>query len=156
MNIERHGHCLHKSVPTVGDIWRDNNFLLHDHSKVVPHYLLVLGVDRDWVTWRTFTTRSHGRPAIPGCYPNGFRAGYFVGIPGVGQLTNDSWVDFGPFDDVDSYDFTRRANNGQYELIGSLDKTRLCNVLLCGPQSMDVTPRQAKRMKDARSKLGCP
>lgn len=143
-------------MPSVGEVWLDQGFLIHDGT-VEPHFVVVLGIDRDWVSIRVLTTQSHERPATVGCHLHGFRAGYFIGTPhGIISSPKPTWVDLGMLDDVDTLDFPKFEKNGRYVLKGRLPRNVVCAVLDCAIRSVDRTARQEKRFYAAKQTLGCP
>jgi len=142
-------------MTAVGDVWRDERFLLRD-GREIPHYILILGVDKSYITARLFTTQPHGRPETLGCQLTvGTRPGHFVGVPNLGRMQKPSWVDLGIFDDIDVFDFARDLSRARYTRMGQLDQARLCAVLMCAIQALDTTQRQEARMYAARAALGC-
>jgi hypothetical protein len=143
-------------MPSVGEIWLDFGFIIHDGTPE-PHYILVLGVDRDWITIRTLTTQPHGRPEEVGCHLSSFRQGYYIGMPPAGiRNPRPTWVDLGPLDDIDPQDFPKFVKAGRYVLVGELDRPALCKVLDCAIRGVDHTPRQEKRFYAAKANLSCP
>lgn len=137
-----------------GDIYRHEAFYLDKETgRPVPKYLLVLAVPQhDHIIARLLTSRPHGRPEAPPCYHGRPYGGYFLGVPGE-PLSEKTWVDLRPFDDLDPVEFRRRKEVGILSQVNSLPIVLLSAVLDCVAGADDTTHHQERHLRDTLAAL---
>jgi hypothetical protein len=137
-----------------GDIYRHDKFYVSvETGKLEPKYLLILAVPNgDDIVARLLTSRAHGRPEAPPCYHGLPYGGHFLGIPG-GPLTEKTWVDLRPFDDLDVVEFRRLETAGTLARVHALSGATLRAVLDCVARSDDTTRRQERHLRDTLAVL---
>jgi hypothetical protein len=114
-----------------GEIYRHEAFYADNTGELLPKYLVVLAVPPgDDLVARLLTSRQHGRPEQPPCYHGAPYGGFFLGIPGP-PLTEKTWIDLRPFDDLDPAEFRKTLQRGMLSLIHTLPVAVLREVLDC-------------------------
>lgn len=137
-----------------GDIYRHDCFYRDEETgELLPKYLLVLAVpEGDDIVTRLLTSRAHGRPETPPCYHGRPYGGYFLGVPGA-PLTEKTWIDLRPFDDLDPAEFRKREANGILVRALVLESATLRADLECVAGSDDTTRRQEGHLRDTLAAL---
>ncbi len=137
-----------------GDIYRHDAFYISEETgKPEAKYLLVLSTPPgDDIVVRLLTSRPHGRPEAPPCYHGRPYGGYFLGVPGP-PLTEKTWIDLRPFDDLDPTEFRRREADGILVHVLSLPAGTLRAVIECVAGSDDTTRRQECHLRDTLAML---
>jgi len=136
-----------------GEIYRAENFYVTNAGELAPKYLLVLAVPAgDDIVARLLTSRAHGRPEAPPCYHGRPYGGFFLGVPGA-PLTEKTWIDLRPFDDLDPVEFAMRETNGTLTRSLTLPRETLRAVLECVAGSDDTTRRQELHLRDTLAML---
>ena len=137
-----------------GDIYRDEAFYLETSTgELKPKYLLILAAPgNDDIVFRLLTSRAHGRPETPPCYHGRPYGGYFLGVPGS-PLTEKTWIDLRPSDDLDPAEFHRREKSGVLALVHTLPIEILMAVLECAAGADDTTRHQERHLRDTLAAL---
>jgi hypothetical protein len=137
-----------------GEIYRHAAFYAEPNTgELLPKYLLILAVPHgDDIVARLLTSRAHGRPEHPPCYHGLPYDGFFLGVPGE-PLTEKTWVDLRPFNDIDPIEFRRRESEGIVAFTCALPVATVCAVIECVAASEDTTLRQERHLRDTLATL---
>lgn len=136
-----------------GAIYRDAEFYVTASGELAAKYLLILATPvNDNIVARLLTSRAHGRPEMPPCFHGTPYGGYYLGIPGA-PLTQKTWVDLRPQDDLDPDDFRKREAKQILSLVATLPANVLRDVLRCVAADDDTTRRQELHLRDTLASM---
>ena len=139
-------------------LWCDSRYYLDPNTREFKRkYVLILALSPsgDEALSAVLTSKANGLREVPACDPGPPRAGYYLGVPGMG-LHKPTWVDFSSVSVEDDREFKKMVANGSItpEVL-VLPAAVFCGVLRCLSKSEDISNRQHKWLAGTISDLGC-